>query len=150
MGKLTSNQHCWKASMRLSLDSLLPRMNSQMPAMFIAMPPRKYQEPEMELKDSGPEPRHCIRTIIVVVKGIKKPMVPSNVGLPRRFAKSPRGGADGWKKSLSYCSGVNCNVTVRVKLSPLEPLSKVSVMLELVPFTRNCIARYITLGKRCR
>lgn len=113
-------------------------MNSQIPAMFIAMPPRKYQDPEMELKESGPEPRHCKRHIMVVVKGIRNPIVPSNVGLPRRLAKSPRAGADGWKKSLSYCSGVKVSVTWRVKLSPLaEVFSKVSVMLDLLKLLKS-------------
>ena len=74
---------------------LLPRMNSQMPAIFIAIPPRKYQVPEMELNDSGLAPRHCKRESIVVVNGTKKPMMPSKVGLPNRFDKSPRAGADG-------------------------------------------------------
>lgn len=72
---------------------------------------------------------------IVDVYGIRKPMRPSNVGLacsrsvihlhveldlyiPNRFARSPRRGADGWKKSRSYCSGLNATVTCRLRDAP--------------------------------
>lgn len=86
----------------------------------------------------------------MVVKGIMKPRTPRSVGFPNQWVSSLHitwNGAipsrlersplawEGWKKSLSYCSELNCNVTWRDKSLAwlLTVLSPAMLFADMIP-----------------
>ena len=68
--------------MKTDIGNVLPRMNSMMPAMFIAMPPRNKNEPETAPMDPALEPWKSRTEKITQEYGIRKPRTPSKVGFP--------------------------------------------------------------------
>lgn len=58
-------------------------MNSKMAATFMAIPPKKYHEAETPVIEVKFAPLKSRKQNMVAVKGMRKPSVPSSVGLPR-------------------------------------------------------------------
>lgn len=81
--KLMGQGKAWYSpTMKTTKGKVLPNMNSQMPAMFIAIPPKKYQEPDTPVMEVLLAPFHSRKQNMVLVNGTRKPRTPSRVGLP--------------------------------------------------------------------
>ena len=68
--------------MKTTTGKVLPKINSAMPAIFMAIPPMKYIEPLTATRELESAPLNWTRHHMVVWKGIKRPIRPSKVGLP--------------------------------------------------------------------
>ena len=69
--------------MKTTKGNVFPRMNSQIAATFIAMPPKKYQVAEIAVIEVLLVPLKPRKQKIVHEYGTRKPSTPSKVGLPK-------------------------------------------------------------------
>jgi hypothetical protein len=60
------------------------------------------------------------REVVNSIQPCEQQLYAPNV--PKRFARSPRRGADGWKNSRSYCSGLRETVTWRLNDAPFPAM----------------------------
>ena len=70
--------------MKTVKGKVFPRMNSQIAATFIAIPPKKYHDPETLTMEVLFEPLNSRKQNMVHEYGTRKPRTPSRVGLPAR------------------------------------------------------------------
>lgn len=66
-------------------------MNSQMADVFIAIPPKKYQDELIPTADVELAPLNVMKQNMVVLNGTRNPRRPSKVGFPNWLSAFPGG-----------------------------------------------------------